>query len=125
MRYPPIPSAVVYAGRGFSCHGKDKRARLGWGVRGRTGLLTFKQSLRDEQSKMQLLLQEGTKNSCRPLIWTGSLEATVRPPSTVWVHRAVQSSVSSASYKGCFTPSQKFATLCTCLFCSFLKPAVQ
>lgn len=51
--------------------------------------------------------------------------ATVTPLSSVWVHRAVQSPVSSASYKSCFTLSQKFATLCTCLFCSFLKLAVQ
>lgn len=90
------------------------KGEAGLGVSGRTGLLAFEQSLRDERTKIQLLLQEGTKDGCRPPIWTGSLEATLQPPSSVWVHWAVQSSISSASYKGCFTLSQKFATLRTC-----------
>lgn len=121
MRYPPILAVAVCTGWGCSCHGKEERVRLGWRARGRAWLLTFEQSLRDERSKMQLLLQEGTKTSCWPLIWTGSLKETVWPPSSAWVHRDVQSSISSTSHKGCFMLSQKFATLCTSLFCSFLK----
>lgn len=52
----------------LSCHRKEERMRLGWRLRDTIGLLTFKQSLRDEQSKMQQLLQEGAKTSCSPLI---------------------------------------------------------
>lgn len=61
MCYLPILGAAVCGGLGCSCHGKEERVKLVWVVRVRTGLLTFEQSLRDEWSKLQLLLQEGIK----------------------------------------------------------------